>query len=245
MSSYMDINPAKSSDSAASDGSTAILRERRARQIEQERNIRNRMKRISSPDHVSTISSSGSFDGSVESSLLSLNLSRSSTGKPKNLKWEKINVEFAFGLITAWQDAPTKGQYRKRSSRRNLAVDSSASTSTSTSSYLLDNSPILKQIIRKTGEVCKASVKNRSGNVIIKAKTPHVSSVSLDRSYQPARGREGTVRSYIKAIVPIEISDVNVRELTRSSKIISKIVVREALIEGVRRKIFDPLVELS
>ena len=45
--------------------------------------------------------------------------------------------------------------------------------------------------------------------------------------------------------MPIEISDVNVRELTRSSKIISKIVVREALIEGVRRKIFDPLVELS
>ena len=86
-------------------------------------------------------------------------------------------------MITAWQDAPTKGQYRKRSSRRNLAVDSSASTSTSTSSYLLDNSPILKQIIRKTGDVCKASVKNRTGNVIIKAKTPHVSSVSRDRKF--------------------------------------------------------------
>ena len=44
-------------------------------------------------------------------------------------------------------------------------------------------------------------------------------------------------------MVPIEISDVNVEELTRSSKIIAKVVIKQALIEGIQRKIFEPLIE--
>lgn len=62
-------------------------------------------------------------------------------------------------------------------------------------------------------------------------------------SYKPPKNRPGVVRSYVKAIVPIEISDVRVMELTRSSQIISKIIIKQALIEGVKRKIFEPLTE--
>ncbi len=58
-------------------------------------------------------------------------------------------------------------------------------------------------------------------------------------AYKAPRNRPGVVRSYIKAIVPIEISDVN-GSLTRSTQIISKIVIKEALIEAVERKVFVP-----
>ena len=60
--------------------------------------------------------------------------------------------------------------------------------------------------------------------------------------YKAPKDRPGVVRSYIKAVVPIEISDLN-GSLTRSTQIISKIVIKEALIEGVKRKIFEPLRE--
>jgi len=55
--------------------------------------------------------------------------------------------------------------------------------------------------------------------------------------------RSGVIRSYVKAEVPIEITDVNVQELTRSSQIIAKVVIRQALTEGVQRKVFEPLNE--
>ncbi len=195
-----------SGDSVASD-SSSLLRERRAKQLRQERSIRSRMNRISSPvsvtsrnrisspDSSSAISttSSGSVadDTSLESSLLSLSLSRGSgKGKDKeNLRWEKMEVEFAFGLLTSVGDAPKKGQYGKKtmsassSSRQILETSSSSSSLTATtasSSKLLDRSPILRHIIQKAKELSKAAVKHRSGNVIIKAKSPYVISVVRD-----------------------------------------------------------------
>jgi hypothetical protein len=75
-----------------------------------------------------------------------------------------------------------------------------------------------------------------SGFVIIGAS-------SLKESYQPSVGRNATVRSYIKAVIPINVSNVNVQELTRSSQIMSKILIKQALIEGVQRKIFEPHFE--
>ena len=65
---------------------------------------------------------------------------------------------------------------------------------------------------------------------------------STTGAYQPPPDRPFVVRSYIKAVVPIEISDLS-GSLTRSTQIISKIVIKEALIEGAKRKIFEPLVE--
>jgi hypothetical protein len=252
MSVYVD--PAKDNNdetSIASDASSPILRERRAKHLEQEKQLRVRMnrieKRMMSPDSsagMSTHSSSQSFDGSVESSLLSLNLSRSSGSKKDlmHLKWEKILVEFSFGLLTSAKDAPPKGSYHKIS-RRNPPPSDSSTISTLSSTYLLDRSSILRNIIKKVNEVSKASVQHRSGNVIIKSRTPYVVNVARDRSYKPPKNRPGVVRSYVKAIVPIEISDVRVMELTRSSQIISKIIIKQALIEGVKRKIFEPLTE--
>ncbi len=178
-----EIYQSKSSDSSVSFESSSgsrSLRERRARQIEQERKIRSRMSRIGTPDSTAGVSlaSSGSHDGSVESSLISLNMNRSSKEKDfkKEIRWEKVLVEFTFGLLTTRSEAPRRGHYHsKRSSRR-----SDDSISTKSSSKLLDRTPILKHIMAKAGELSKAAVKNRSGNVIIKAKTPHVESVIRD-----------------------------------------------------------------
>ena len=177
----MEISNAKSAESSTSEASFA-LRDRRTRQLEKERLLRSRMKRIGSPDSASGLSltsSGGSFDGSVETSLISLNQSRSS-GKEremkKSMKWDKVPVEFAFGLLTSKDDAPRKGVYHgKRSTRR-----SDDSVSTKSSSRLLDSSPMLKHVITKAGEVSKAAVQNRSGNVIIKARSPYVESVVRD-----------------------------------------------------------------
>eukprot|EP00551_Chaetoceros_affinis_P003724 CAMPEP_0203652470 /NCGR_PEP_ID=MMETSP0088-20131115/30137_1 /ASSEMBLY_ACC=CAM_ASM_001087 /TAXON_ID=426623 /ORGANISM="Chaetoceros affinis, Strain CCMP159" /LENGTH=298 /DNA_ID=CAMNT_0050512019 /DNA_START=98 /DNA_END=994 /DNA_ORIENTATION=- len=208
-------------------------------------------RQLSSPDSFSAQSTmspgSAGDDGSIESSLLSLSLSRSS-GKTKdkeNLRWEKMEVEFAFGLLTSIKDAPRKGSYgKKRSSSSRRILESTASNGKlSSSSRLLDRSPILRQIMQKTKELSKAAVKHRSGNILIKAKSPYIISVVRDSSYRPPKDRVGVVRSYVKAVIPIEISDVRVQELTRSSQIMSKILIRQALIEGVTRKIFEPLVE--
>ena len=64
-------------------------------------------------------------------------------------------------------------------------------------------------------------------------------------SYKPPKERGAVVRSFIKAVVPIEISDVHFQQLTRSSQIISKVIIKQALIEGVKRKVFEPLREDS
>jgi hypothetical protein len=192
MSVYVD--PAKDNNdetSIASDASSPILRERRAKHLEQEKQLRVRMnrieKRMMSPDSsagMSTHSSSQSFDGSVESSLLSLNLSRSSGSKKDlmHLKWEKILVEFSFGLLTSAKDAPPKGSYHKIS-RRNPPPSDSSTISTLSSTYLLDRSSILRNIIKKVNEVSKASVQHRSGNVIIKSRTPYVVNVARDSKF--------------------------------------------------------------
>lgn len=245
------------------------------------RNSRNSRNRLSSPDSLSAVSTNssrsmgdthGTGDGddhSIESSsLLSMSMSRSSNknkhkSDKENLRWEKMEVEFAFGLLTSIQDAPRKGLYGKKNKSSRRLLDSAGSSSqsasgggsvstgsrgswttrTASSSRLLDRSPILRHIIQKAKELSKAAVKHRSGNVIIKAKSPYVISVTRDSSYRPPKDRAGVVRSYVKAVVPIEISDVNVQSLTRSSQIMSKILIRQALIEAVRRKIFEPLVE--
>ena len=165
----MEISNAKSSESSTSDTSFT-LRERRKRQLEQERLLRSRMNRIGSPDSAGGFSntSSGSFEGSVETSLISLNQSRSSLKESeikKSMKWEKVPVEFAFGLLTSKNDAPRKGMYHgKRSTRP--SDDTVSTKSSKSSSKLLDNSPILKFIMTKAGELSKAAIQNRSVPVI-------------------------------------------------------------------------------
>ncbi len=175
----LDVSNSKGSFDSQGSG---YLKERRAKQLEQERILRSRMKRIGSPDTsgggLSLEESSSSIDGSVETSLISLTLSRNS-GKNKNLngvKWENVPVEFAFGLLTSKEEAPRKGYYHgKRSTRR-----SDESISTKSSSKLLESSSILRQIMKKVGELSKMAVLNRTGNVIIKAKSPYIESVLRD-----------------------------------------------------------------
>lgn len=267
---------------SASEISSRVLREAQERHPEQTKRIKSRMNQITSPDNTSSGStrssslyrakserhrrkkltspdysshstydlsrsnhSTISLDGSVESSLLSLNASRTS-GKSKELKhltWQKVPVEFSFGILTAWNEAPSVGQYRAKNSSNQSHRGDNSTISSKSSSRLIQRCSILNHIMKKIKEVSKVAVQDRTGNVIIKARTPYIVSVQRDKSYKPQKGREGVVRSFIKAVVPIEISDVHFQQLTRSSEIISRIIIRQALIEGVKRKVFEPLKE--
>ena len=209
----------KSDDySVASEISSRILRETRERHQRRQEKIKSRMNQVSSPDHTSSGSTRGSslrrakserlrrnnlvspesqssmdtshhsipsIDGSVESSLLSLNLSRTS-GRSKDLNhltWQKIPVEFSFGLLTAWNEAPGAGEYRPKTSSVHSQHGDSSTISSKSSSRLMQRSPILRHIMRKIKEVSKVAVQDRTGNVIIKARTPYIVSVQKDSEF--------------------------------------------------------------
>lgn len=166
-------------DSVASDASSILLRERRARQIKQENLLRSRMERIATTaESMEGISqSSKSFD---DESLISFSMSRHSNGVDtdlKGLKWEKVAVEFSFCLLTAQDEAPSLGEFNNKKSS-----DGSSSTQSS-SQKLLGKTPILKHIMKKMGDVSKSAVQHRSGNVMIKARSPYVSSVVRDGKF--------------------------------------------------------------
>lgn len=183
----MDLSQSKSYDSASSDASSPFLRERRAKNLEQERSLRSRLNRIASADSSDALSLNSSFsfdDNSMESSLISFAMSRNSIKEKdlrKGLKWEKIPVEFSFGLLTAWNEAPPVGKY-KRSSRRSedSSGSNSASSLRSSSNHLLEKSSILRFVMNKVGEISKAAVQHRSGNVITRSRTPYVCFVVRD-----------------------------------------------------------------
>mmetsp|Transcript_2869 Transcript_2869/g.3374 ORF Transcript_2869/g.3374 Transcript_2869/m.3374 type:complete len:216 (-) Transcript_2869:361-1008(-) len=179
----IDSTPSVDSVSSSDTNTTAstMLRERRAKQAEQEMLLRNRMNRISSPSSLS-LTSSASLDGSFESSsLISYSFSRSQGSSSKDLKWEKMTVEFCFGLLTSEKDAPFEGLYKKRSSR--IRSGDSIKSHSNQNSQFLDYSPILSSIMQKAGEISKAAVQHRSGNVIIKARSPYVASVVQDSKF--------------------------------------------------------------
>lgn len=54
-----------------------------------------------------------------------------------------------------------------------------------------------------------------------------------------APDRPGVVRSFIKATVPLSLTDVH-EDLTSASKIVAKVMIRQALIEGIQNGYFVP-----
>ncbi len=184
----MELSLSKSYDSASSDASSPFLRDRRAKHLEQERSLRSRLNRIASADSSDALSVNSSFsfdDNSMESSLISFAMSRNSIKEKdlkKGLKWEKIPVEFSFGLLTAWNEAPLVGQYNRNSRRSEDISSGSISTSSlkSSSNHVLEKSSVLRFIMNKVGEISKAAVQHRSGNIITRAKTPYVCFVVRD-----------------------------------------------------------------
>lgn len=192
------------------------LREYRKRHERREHDIRNRMHLIaSSYSHTSdsmSVYSLGSIE-TVETSLLS-HCRNLTSGR--DLKWEKLPLHFYFGFLTSSADAPMCGSYE--------TGDDIAP------SFLLDG------VMRKAKELSKAIIENNEGNIVMKCHTPYVKHIHRDQTYRP-KNRPGIVRSIVQAVVPIRLSDVE-DKINSTSKLMAKIMVRQALIEGVRNGLF-------
>lgn len=194
--------------------SSAILRARRRENEQKEDRLRGLINSVSSSysgdDH--SVSSNGTFN-TVETSLLShgRNLSRG-----KNIKWESVHVYISFGLLTTSQEAPKEGVFD--------TVEASV------------QDKLLTSIVSKMKALSKAAIEQDTGNILMKCQDPFITSVQRDEKFSQA-DRPGVVRSIVKTTIPLKLTDVH-EELNNTSKIVAKIMVRQALIDGVHKGFF-------
>jgi len=190
---------------------SAALRRRRRQQEEREGQLRGIMHGIAtsySGDDQS-VSSVSTFN-SMETSLFSHSKNLASG---KNLQWEDLYVFVYFGLLTTAEKCPLEGVFDPN--------DASV------------NSKILRSVMKKVKQLSRSVIEERSGNILMKCKQPFVTSVKRDESFNEP-GRPGVVRSLVQATIPLKVTDVH-EELNSTSKIVAKVMIRQALIEGIHR----------
>mmetsp|Transcript_1506 Transcript_1506/g.2751 ORF Transcript_1506/g.2751 Transcript_1506/m.2751 type:complete len:330 (-) Transcript_1506:2506-3495(-) len=192
--------------------SSAILRARRREHEQRELHLRGLMNTVSASysgdEH--SVSSTCTFN-TVETSLLSHGRN---LAKGQNIKWENVNVYVSFGLLTTPGDAPTEGTY--------AGIDDTK------------QNVMLGSIMDKMKTLSKAMIEQNTGNILMKCQDPFVTSIKGDETYT---SRPGVVRSIVHTTVPLKLTDVH-EELNNTSKIVAKVMVRQALTEGIQRGFF-------
>jgi len=153
--------------------------------------------------------------------------------KTPQLMWEEFEISFAFGLLTSTTGVPTmQGNFDYTDFWGVTAEEGDGYVSTGGMNY-----PIFEEILVNATNVCKhALLEQRNGNEVIivhPEKLAYVTSVKLDETFEKPQNRFDIARSYITAAVPIVIKGTGFSE---SSRIIAKIVVRQALIAALKEK---------
>jgi hypothetical protein len=154
--------------------SSAILRARRKQHEQRENHLRGLMNTVSSSysgdEH--SVSSHCTFN-SVETSLLSHGRNLS---KGKDIKWEKLNVQISFGLLTTPREAPTEGSFS--------SIDD------------MEENIMLRSIMSKMKTLSKAMIEQNTGNILMKCQDPFVTSIQRDGEYQRTTAERKRLLSY-------------------------------------------------
>lgn len=87
----------------------------------------------------------------------------------------------------------------------------------------------------KMKTLSKAMIEQNTGNILMKCQDPFVTSIQRDEAFTSRR--PGVVRSIIRTTVPMKLTDVH-EELNNTSKIVAKVMVRQALTEGIHKGFF-------
>jgi len=192
-------------------GST-ILKNRRRQTEEKEGKLRGLMRGASASWDDESVSSASTYQ-SMEISLVSHSRNLSSG---KNLQWEDASLFICFGLLTTLEHCPKEGAYHPNKG--------------------LPQKHILRSIMKKVKKLSKSVIEERSGNLLMKCQQPFVTSVKREESFKET-SRPGVVRSFVRATIPLKITDVH-EELNNTSRIVAKVVIRQALIEGIHNGYF-------
>eukprot|EP00979_Chaetoceros_neogracilis_P015222 scaffold5530_cov283-Chaetoceros_neogracile.AAC.14 len=188
---------------------SATLRNRRRHIEEKEGQLRGLMRGASSSADDESVSSTSTYQ-TMETSLVSHSKNLSSG---KNLQWEDTSLFICFGLLTTIEECPKEGTYGPDSH--------------------LVNKHILRSIMKKVKKLSKTVIEERSGNVLMKCHQPFITSVKR-KEFLNEHKRPGVVRSFVCATIPLKITDIH-EELNNTSKIVAKVMIRQALIEVAHR----------
>ena len=218
---------------------SAALRRGRGPQEEREGQLRGIMYGLAASYSGDDRSVSSPSFNSMETSLFSHSKNLASG---KNLHWEDVSIFVCFGLLTTADKCPREGVFDPN--------DTSV------------NSKILFSVMKKVKKLSRSVIEEKSGNILMKCNQPFVTSVKRDGKCQSVpiflqnvscsglicisllesfneSGRPGVVRSLVHATIPLKLTDVH-EELNSTTKIVAKVMVRQALVEGIHRGYFAP-----
>lgn len=181
----------------------------------------------STSDRSLCISSSAS-----EESVLSHQSQLLSMIDQKSFRHKRVLVTFEFGLLTSEVEAPPQGPYE---TLRPTIYEDGVEYCDGTE--LKNKSEMLFMILDRAGAVSTTALEKHSGNVLMfvsPERSSFITFVKRDYNYQSPQNRPGVVRCIVSAVIPISIASDG-DSFTETSKIMARVIVRKALIEGVQK----------